>query len=656
MAQTFLTNEDKVELEKQISGLSDENAELEGKSVAFDNASGQAFLTIHSRAGDVECIGLKAVSSTTGGKLVLIDAVDTNVNGRLYYKIRANVGDTITIIPTKYWTKDSFSYEAGTFSDDEYTIIRTPGFTETSGTVQITVTDAATKWVLFGIRYGGYPNYVAPANWDIVDSAYDKAFAVAVNEIVAEDSVFEGRSVVVGKDGRLMPTSSGSGELVVGTSFADKCAEFTNLLNTESNVDCFLYFTDPHLAEGAGYEEQMRSYLKTMGRYFDTTPVSFALSGGDWMGNSDLPKDACFKLGLIDGLMRRTFGTFYHCVGNHDTNEQGKLNADSNTWTGMLPVETVRNIWNREHGKNYFSFPCANATGYVLDCYNETQTMNAYRWEQIAWLAEKLKQDDTADSFIVMHIVFTDTAGTLGEFASNVVELISAYNKGGSVTLSGTTYDFTGCTGAVRFVLSGHIHADYSTTVNGIPLIATINVRASAGSPSFDLVFVDWTEKRLTLKRIGSGADQEFDMYGATPDIETPYVLVQGANFNGDGFNANGFWGNRMVLCSETDTGVPIRDYGTRFGSDRYYAAKFPDGATKIKITCPGFKFGLGECDNTSGGYAWRKVDSGWQTSGTELALSGNYAHFIVLFESLNGDVFVDGEEYDVSNVTWEFS
>ena len=108
-----------------------------------------------------------------------------------------------------------------------------------------------------------------------------------------------------------------------------------------------------------------------------------------------------------------------------------------------------------------------------------------------------------------------------------------------------------------------------------------------------------------------------------------------------------------MVLCSANDTGIPIRDYD---GVLNYYAALIPEGATKIKVTCPNFKFGLGECDNGSGGYAFRRVDSGWQTSGTELTLSGNYTHFIVLFESLVGNVFVEGEEYDVSDVTWEFS
>lgn len=285
--------------------------------------------------------------------------------------------------------------------------------------------------------------------------------------------------------------------------------------NSSSDIDSFLFFTDPHLFQGSGYETEMQNRLAVIRDVYNSTPTSFAVCGGDWLGNGDTMEDACYKLGRIDGFMRDMFDKYYHCIGNHDTNEQGKLTDGSENWTGRLTAQTVKNLWNRNESANYFDFASENAKFYVLDTFQEIQTMNEYRWEQIAWLAESLLNDDVANSAILLHIIYTNSEGTVGAFANNVISLCSAYNSHSSITLNGINYDFTGCSGKVRFLLGGHTHSDMYGVVDGMPLITTINVRAINGedsTPSFDLVFADWTNGKLHLVRVGSGEDRVIDM------------------------------------------------------------------------------------------------------------------------------------------------
>lgn len=298
-----------------------------------------------------------------------------------------------------------------------------------------------------------------------------------------------------------------------GTAIGEKCAEFSALMNESDKVESFLFFTDPHLAEGSGYEARLQEYLETVKNYYYGTPTSFVVCGGDWIGNSDTQENACFKLGYIDGLMRRHFDDDFHMVvGNHDTNEQG-VNDTGAAWSGVLATETVRNLWNRKNGSNYYSFDGVNTKFYVLDTWRES-TMTDYQWEQIAWLADKLKTDDAEHSAIFMHEAYSVSTGSpvLRTFATNVIALCNAYNKGDSVTLNSVAHDFFGCSGQVRFILSGHTHEDYSEMVDDIPVITTANLR-NGNTPTFDLCMADYTNNKLNLVRVGSGESREVDLY-----------------------------------------------------------------------------------------------------------------------------------------------
>lgn len=305
-----------------------------------------------------------------------------------------------------------------------------------------------------------------------------------------------------------------SGDISDTIDVTAKCTEFADLFSDSGKVESFVFFTDPHLTEkGEDYAALLKRYIITLEKYYKSTPTSFVVCGGDWLGNSDTQTEAKYKLGYIDGITRGMFDNFHHVVGNHDTNYQG-VDAEGNKNSGRLGNQTIANLWNRKQGRNYYAFDGENTRFYVLDTGTDWETeMTAYRWEQATWLAEQLRTSTAEKSALLLHIGVIPSGDTYeaAEFTSNLFALCEAYNMAGTVTLNGTAYDFAGCTGRVAYGLCGHVHADYETTVGGIPLIATTNMRAGS-TPTFELCLADYDANVLHLVRVGSGESRSIDL------------------------------------------------------------------------------------------------------------------------------------------------
>jgi predicted phosphodiesterase len=294
----------------------------------------------------------------------------------------------------------------------------------------------------------------------------------------------------------------------------EKVTEYTDLFNDSEKVESFLFFTDPHLMpKGENYEHQLKQYVETIEQYYKNTPTSFAVCGGDWLGSNDTQSEAKHKLGRIDGLMRSTFDHYYVVVGNHDTNYQG-VDASGAANSGRLDDQVIANLWNREHGRNYYAFDGCNTRFYVLDTGVDWDVaMNSYRWEQIAWLGEQLKSSTAEHSALLLHIGVEASGDSyeVAEFASKALALCGAYNRAERITLNGSTYDFTGCSGRVCFALSGHTHEDHETKVEDIPLIATTHTR-SGSVPTFELCLADYDANTLHLVRVGTGESRSINL------------------------------------------------------------------------------------------------------------------------------------------------
>lgn len=312
------------------------------------------------------------------------------------------------------------------------------------------------------------------------------------------------------------------------TGFSTKCQQFSNLLlgDVENNIpaivdfESFLFFTDPHLLEGSSWQDQCYEFISIIQKYYNSTPTTFCVCGGDWLGNSDLPAEACFKMGYIDGFMHSMFNDCYMLVGNHDTNYQGKKDPSSATYTTKLSIQSIKNLWYRK-GEPYYVFDGANTRFYCFDTNTEAQSMgeyDGYGWKQANWFANALLTDDSEHIALAAHIIYyaydsSDTSTGIQPLSEWVLKIAQAYNNRTSIEVNGTAYNFTGRTGKVEFFIGGHYHTDINGILYGIPWVLTINVRKNVqDGPSFDLCIADYDNGLLKMVRVGNGSDRTISL------------------------------------------------------------------------------------------------------------------------------------------------
>lgn len=303
-------------------------------------------------------------------------------------------------------------------------------------------------------------------------------------------------------------------------NFKVKCQSFTDLVNNSSASESFMFFTDPHFftRNNDVWEKRMPEFIAEMQKYYNSTPTSFCVSGGDWLTAQDSDSVAKFRLGYADGIMRSMFDNYYPLFGNHDDNYQG-ASTDGGTAATATPLETqtIINLWFRKFGKAYYTFTGAHTRFYVFDTGRDwTSGMTDYRWEQVDWFANKLLNGSDEHIAILAHIAYntaTDvTNNTLFSITDNVAQVAQAFNNRTSITLNGITYNFSNSTGVVEFILAGHVHADVSQNKYGLPIICTINTMALTTEPSFDLIYADYVARKLYCIRVGSGTDRTINL------------------------------------------------------------------------------------------------------------------------------------------------
>ena len=317
--------------------------------------------------------------------------------------------------------------------------------------------------------------------------------------------------------------------------FATVCKRYGMLFNGDEKngviavdtCESFLWFTDPHLFTGhtdIGSIAIMEEYISQIQKYYNSTPTSFVLCGGDWLGNSDTPDMACYKMGYINGICKSMFDKCYMLVGNHDTNYQGKKDADSPTYTTQLSRLAIRNLWYRDIGRAYYDFDGVNTHFYCFDTGNGSQTLednNGYGYEQATWFSEKLMNERYDHVAIAAHIyarntVSGDTVPTdMPPLTRLLLQISSAYNQRSEINVNGKNYNFADATGRVEFMLAGHSHEDYTLMDSGIRIIGTLdcgNHQSYTDDCSFDLVFVDYDNRKIKCIRAGVGEDREMNL------------------------------------------------------------------------------------------------------------------------------------------------
>ncbi len=310
-------------------------------------------------------------------------------------------------------------------------------------------------------------------------------------------------------------------------------AEMTDLTKSErydttangiTNGEKFLFFTDSHPISAGENGSMVISYeyhIDLMAKHFNASGLSFALSGGDWLYDSNTKANAIASLMDIDRRMQTAFGkNYYMIVGNHDYNYQAK-NESGNIVAGphRLTRDEMVSTWysdERYGGHAYYSFMGEKTRFYVFDSETDwehpnTATVTAYDVEQIIWFLEQLSANDDAHIALAPHILYS-AGTTLHGGTAKLLEFSEVYNNRGTVSYGGKTYDFSGKTGRVEFLIAGHTHADIVEYYNGIPCVLTVNA-ATGSYPKFDMVAVDYDARIMYTVRVGNESVSALSAY-----------------------------------------------------------------------------------------------------------------------------------------------
>ena len=218
------------------------------------------------------------------------------------------------------------------------------------------------------------------------------------------------------------------------------------VLNSSGNIEQFLFYTDPHITIQTGSNTGImmdRAYhdINFIEAIYNSSPMSFFLCGGDWLGNSDLKSNAAEKLAYVDGFMRKKIKNYVPIIGNHDTNYQGYESESSQTRDGRISDFILKDIWQkfREEQKAYYLYKAPTCNIYIFDTGIESEAVGIYQNEQLTWFANSLLNDTSAHIVVSMHIFYPGTiaSGVIQPITDKILLISQAYNARSTIEVDG---------------------------------------------------------------------------------------------------------------------------------------------------------------------------------------------------------------------------
>ena len=369
----------------------------------------------------------------------------------------------------------------------------------------------------------GYLNYVFKdeAPYITIDVAnggsYSSSTSITVDDFTQDIYIYRNNGYVDIQDMKDNTQVSTYNALGLPTTHIQN---FAKLYKTTGHGDGFVFFTDMHVVYQSGWESRLYECLSYIEAISKSAPVSFVISGGDWLGSNDTQDEALYMLSRISGYMEAKFhGNYVMLLGNHDTNYQGYIDGTSReggTADGRLTQDAIDNTYSKAWRKSYYTFEAPTFIMYCFDTGIEATTLSDdYYSGQVAWFAESLLHETHEHIALGFHILLNNSV--IQPLANAITECANAYNSRSTYTYDGTTYDYTDATGTVSFAIAGHTHSDSTGTANSIPYIVTTNAAAygSYSTLPLDLCAVDWDAGKLYAYRAtigGTGSVRELNI------------------------------------------------------------------------------------------------------------------------------------------------
>lgn len=269
-----------------------------------------------------------------------------------------------------------------------------------------------------------------------------------------------------------------------------------------NNGDSFIFITDVHIPTNSLHSPALIKYI------MEHSSVDKVIFGGDLL-NIDTGEtgktDAEAKFSLWNNLMHG-LGQYF-IIGNHDNNNYDGSNS-SNELTKSeiygLAIKRIEKCTNTGGSTSYYFDNESQKIRYIcIDCESGL--------DDYTWMKSRLSELESGWRAIVMQHRYWGTSTSQVSTAGTA--LITAIND---------VYDSLNC--LLIAVIVGHTHTDYkiSEAIKGYPIIAVncdtrdgntsgyARTKGTINEQSFDVIHVDFSNRKIYMTRIGAGNDREY--------------------------------------------------------------------------------------------------------------------------------------------------
>lgn len=288
------------------------------------------------------------------------------------------------------------------------------------------------------------------------------------------------------------------------------------------NGDEFIFITDYHMERNANNSPSL------IDKIIHQTGAKKIVFGGDAYDASSTPDLALNKIADFYSMFYENADKILSCVGNHEYNNPASNKPEQQIPNGQVYASIVnRNdlIHHSRHTCNYTILNRSNETMYIfIGCEYSSSTTN----ESIKYVLETIKNNYGYNIIVFSHVGL-DNGGDNGNVANiidgfkRITDGIDKFNQKSNYIFDGITYDYSGCTGEVICVFSGHNHVDGCIrTDGGLNVISTtcdaygaqeggvVRTKGTITEQAFDVVNIDYENKKIYMTRIGAGEDRVF--------------------------------------------------------------------------------------------------------------------------------------------------
>lgn len=302
--------------------------------------------------------------------------------------------------------------------------------------------------------------------------------------------------------------------------YADYMANKAATVNRRASAaglhgESFAFATDIHWPRNQGHSPALLHYLHLH------TPIHRLLLCGDYYDAETTQAAALQRISDVLGLYRLSGMRVYHASGNHEYNNPTGASDAASVAKQLTEAQVYSQIMCMEQitadsasCSFFFDAPTQKVRYIVSSCTYDTKVNP----DSLAWVLAQLAEVPSGYSVVLASHCGADSKAS-GGWNDVLSRAAAALNAKGTITYSGTAYDYSGTDARCIAILTGNKHQDRVWSNQGVLSIMTTcdipsasdGYTRTAGTvteQAFDVVTADLADGTLYLTRIGAGYDR----------------------------------------------------------------------------------------------------------------------------------------------------